>query len=304
MQKQLIRSGETTQAAHADDVATPIWWPLRVWMGVEVLFGLAAILTIFLFPERTATNFAWPIKPAVMAATLGAFYAASAIIFVLPLFARTWQQVRPMIIPTAAFSTVMLLATFLHWDKFAVGSRPFFVWFASYLLPPPIFALLYWWHQRRAAPVGAQVTTPLPPSAQRFLGVNGAAVTGVAALLFLLPSLVQPIAPWAFTPLTTRTLCGWLIGVGLMQIWMAWERDWQRIKLATTMLITLPFWLVLQVVRYRSEVQWSNVALWVLLADTGAVALVLLWLWLGAGRRYARPAPQEGATLLRQSERR
>src|ERR1044071_945982 len=124
----------TKPVAASDErgLATPIWWPLRVWMVVEIVFGLAAILTIFLDPADTATNFAWPIKPDVMAATLGAFYAASAIIFILPLFARSWQQVRSMIIPTALFSTAMLLATLIHWDKFSVGTRPFYVWFASY----------------------------------------------------------------------------------------------------------------------------------------------------------------------------
>jgi hypothetical protein len=267
--------------------STPIWWPLRVWMAVEVLFGLAAIGTIFLFPEQTATNFAWPINPAVMAATLGAFYISAALIFVLPLFARTWQRVRPMILPTAAFSTVMLLATLLHWDKFSVGTRPFYVWFASYLLPPPIFALLYWWHQRRSAPVGAERSDPLPQAAQRFLAINGAAVAGVATLLFLLPSLLAPVAPWAVTPLTTRTLCGWLIGVGLMQVSMAWEGDWQRIRLASTMLIALPAWLALQLLRFSDQVQWGNVALWALLADSVATALVLLALWLGLGRQHA-----------------
>ena len=45
---------------------------------VEVLFGLLSILAVFLFPEQTDINFAWPVKPAVMAATLGAFYLAAA----------------------------------------------------------------------------------------------------------------------------------------------------------------------------------------------------------------------------------
>ena len=96
------------------ELQTPIRWPLRAWMAVEVLFGLAAISTVFLRPEDTADNFAWPIQPPVMAAVLGAFYLASALLFVLPLFARIWQHVRVMVLPSAAFSTAILLATFLH----------------------------------------------------------------------------------------------------------------------------------------------------------------------------------------------
>jgi hypothetical protein len=272
-----------TAVASSDEqsLATPIWWPLRVWMVVEIVFGLLAILTIFFDPGNTATNFAWPIKPDVMAATLGAFYAASAIIFILPLFARTWQQVRAMIIPTAVFSTAMLLATFLHWDKFSVGTVPFYVWFASYLLPPPIFATLYWWHQRQSAPVGAGIAAPLPGWVRVFLRINGALVAGLALLLFLAPALLQPAAPWSFPPLTVRTLSGWLLGVGLMQVWMSLEGDWQRIKLATTMLMLLPVTLLFQLLRYSGEVEWSSVVLWALLADVLAVAAILLALWGG-----------------------
>jgi hypothetical protein len=264
---------------------TSIWWPLRVWMGVEVFFGVAAILTIFLRPQFTATNFAWPIKPDVMAATLGAFYLASAIIFVLPLFARHWQNVRVMIIPVACFSTAMLIATVLHWDKFSVGSRPFYVWFASYVLPPPIFLGLYWQHQRRSIAVGAEVLYRLPSWVQRFLCCNGLGVTAIAVVLYLFPAILIAIAPWKFTPLTTRTLCGWLIGIGLIQLWMAWENDWHRIKLGTTMLLVLPFTLVIQLLRFSPEVQWHNFILWVFLVDVALTAIVLGTLWQSPPQR-------------------
>ena len=64
-----------------------IAWPLRAWLAVEVLFGVAAVLAIGLAPANTKTNFAWPILPVVMAAVLGGFYITSAPLFVLPLFA-------------------------------------------------------------------------------------------------------------------------------------------------------------------------------------------------------------------------
>jgi hypothetical protein len=254
-------------------------------MVVQVFFGLAAILTIFLNPQDSATNFAWPIKPDVMAATLGAFYLASAIIFILPLFARFWQSVRVMVIPTAVFSLAMLLATFIHWDKFSVGATPFYVWLASYLLPPPIFAVLFWWHQRRSAPIGSQLRQPLPAGIRRFLQVNGLGTAALAVLIFIIPSLLIQIGPWSFTPLTARTLCGWLIGIGSMQGWMAWEQDWARVKLGSPMLMILPFALFFQLARFGAEVQWGNPALWILLVDVSLTALICFYLWLTAGSR-------------------
>ena len=171
---------------------TRIRVPLRVWMAVEVFFGLAAISTIFLRPQDTATSFAWPIQPEVMAASLGAFYFASALIFVLPLFATNWQQVRVMILPTAAFSTAMLVTTVLHWDKFSVGTFPFVVWLASYLLPPPIFVGLYVWHQRRAAPVGVGIEVPIVAWARTLFRVNGLALTGIALVGLAVPAVLGP----------------------------------------------------------------------------------------------------------------
>ncbi|HEX2514214.1 MAG TPA: hypothetical protein VH257_05865, partial [Chloroflexota bacterium] len=68
---------------------TPVSGALRAWLVVEVLFGLLSILAVFLFPEQTDINFAWPVKPAVMAATLGAFYLAASTVFVAALFVPT-----------------------------------------------------------------------------------------------------------------------------------------------------------------------------------------------------------------------
>jgi hypothetical protein len=274
------------------ELQTPIRLPLRGWMTVEVLFGLAAISTVFLRPEDTANNFAWPIQPAVMAAVLGAFYLASALLFVLSFFARSWQQVRVMILPSAAFSTAMLLATFLHWDRFSVGTFPFLIWFASYVLPPPIFVALYVWHQRRAAPPGAGIEIPVVGWARTFFRINGGAVSALALVGFAAPGLLATAAPWDLTPLTTRALCGWLLAVGLLQVSMAWEGDWGRARLATSMLMVLPVGVLVQLGRFADQVDWGSPSLWVVLADFSAVAGVCGYLWAtaGAGRPVVRPA--------------
>jgi hypothetical protein len=266
---------KTRQAGLEKSSTTPIWWPLRIWMGVEVAFGLAAIGAIFLRPQDTQENFAWPIQPVVMAAFLGGFYFASAFLFVPAMFARTWQEVRAIIIPAAVFTTVMLVATVLHWDRFSVGTFPFYVWIASYLLPPPIFAVLYLWHQRRSSPVGSEIASSLPAWVRNFLGTNGLVLTALAALMFVLPSLLQKIGPWDFTPLTVRTLCGWLMAVGLLQFWMSRENDWDRVKLPSAMLMLLPAALIFQLLRFRDQVVWANAGLWVFLADLAVVAVIL-----------------------------
>lgn len=239
---------------------TPIGWPLRAWLAVEVLFGLAAISTIGIAPADSASNFAWPIQPVVMAAVLGAFYVSSASLFLLPLFARRWEMIRAMILPSALFCSVQLAATLLHWDKFSVGTTPFYVWFASYLLPPPIFVAAYLWQQRQARTQAAD--DPLPAWLRRLFVIVGGGLTLAAITIFLAPGLLIPAFPWQLTPLTARSLSGWLLSVGTLQLALARENSRARSLVATPMLIVLLPALLAQMARYAEQVNWGSPLLW------------------------------------------
>jgi hypothetical protein len=265
-----------------------VWWPLRAWLGVEVFFGLASSAAIFLNPGGSLANFAWPIKPDVMAATLGAIYFSTLFTLVPSVFIGVWQNVRVLILPGAVFTTVLLVATFLHWDRFSTTTIPFYVWFASYLLPPAVFAWMYGWHQSRSQPVGADVERPLPGPIRTFLLINGLALTAFVAVAFVAPSVLQQIAPWTFTPLTTRAFCGLVSLVSLLQICMAWENDVNRCQIAVPMLVAFPFALAIQLFRFSAEVQWTSLALWVFLLDVVLTALVCLVILLPTGRGAKR----------------
>jgi hypothetical protein len=272
---------------------TSVAWPLRAWLAVEVLFGVAAIRAVFLSPADTRENFAWPIGSVVMAAVLGGFYLATAVPIVCGVFARRWEQVRVVVVTSIVFTSLMLLTTILHWDTFSVGSLPFAVWLASYVLPPPIFAVLWWWHQRRATTAGSDEARPLPPWFRSLCRVNGAAYVVVSTLLFIVPSGLIGRGPWPLTPLTVRTLCGFLIATGVIMLGIAWENDWRRVRLASLMLLVLGPAQLIQLLRFRDQVQWSN--LWLLIdgIDFLLFAAIVLWLWIrdarqgGAGRATA-----------------
>jgi hypothetical protein len=232
-------------------------------LGVEVCFGVAAVLAIGVSPEGSATNFAWPIRPTVMAAVLGAFYITTAPLFLLPLFARRWEMIRVMVLPAALFCAIQLVATFLHWEKFTVDSRPFTVWFASYVLPPPILAAAYVWQQRQAG------TRPPDPS-EAFPGwlrvcglVAGGLLTLIGAIGFAYPALLIPRFSWTLTPLTTRSLCAWLVLFGTLLLFMVRENDRTRCRLASLMLIFALPALIVQMLRFRGEVDTGSPALWV-----------------------------------------
>jgi hypothetical protein len=157
----------------------------------ELLFGLFGASAVLLDPASTATNFAWPIRSAAAASMLGAFYAAVALMLLAALFARTWKQVRAVVAAAGVLTSVMLLATFLHWPVFAHGSVAFGLWFVSYLLPPPSLLVLYVWQQsaaRRLSARAADATAPLPVWLARALMVNG-----------VLERAWTPSSPWSST---------------------------------------------------------------------------------------------------------
>ena len=241
---------------------TRIAWPLRLWFAVEVFFGIGAVLSIGLRPEDTRTNFAWPVQPVVMAAVLGAYYISSALLFLLPLFARRWEMIRVMILPTAVFSTAELLATVLHWSKFSVGTVPFTAWFLSYLLPPPIFFGFYWWQERRARQLETPVPTePLPSEVRSALLHWGGVLTALAILAFIVPQVMIANAPWSMTPLTTRAFASWLIAAGLLMLSMARENDRTRVLFGVPMLLLMFPVVTIQIARFPDQVNFANIGL-------------------------------------------
>jgi hypothetical protein len=267
---------------------TPIAFPLRAWLAVEVLFGIGAVLAVGLAPADTATNFAWSINPVVMAAVLGAFYMTSAPLFLLPLFAKRWEMIRVMILPTALFSTIQLVATFMHWDKFTLGITPFYVWFASYLLPPPIFIAAYLWHQRRAKESPATPEDQIPSWLNWILLIVGVIFVLIAIVAFFIPSLLIPIFPWQLTPLTSRSLSGWLAIIGVLMLSIRRDNNRTRARLATPMLILILPTILLQLGRFSHEVDWSNATLWVGLILFAIVGLCGLYLAMGSWRDALR----------------
>jgi hypothetical protein len=265
---------------------TPIALPLRAWFAVEVFFGVSAVLTIGLDPANTRTNFAWPVQPVVMAAVLGAYYISSALLFLLPLFARRWEMIRVMILPTALFSAAELTTTVLHWSRFSLGTPQFTGWFLSYLLPPPIFVGFYLWQERRARQLDTVVPTePLSPEARSALLHWGGLLAILTIFFFLFPQALIAIAPWSMTPLTARAFDSWLLAAAALMLSMAHENDRTRVLLGVPMLILMFPVVTIQIARYADQVNFANTALFVGYGITLIAFILGVYLARGDWRR-------------------
>jgi hypothetical protein len=235
---------------------TPIGWPLRCWFFVELFFAVSATITVAMRPADTASSFAWTVKPEVMAALIGAFYVALAPVVVLALFAKAWESVRVFVIPGMLFTFTQLVVTFLHWDRFAHGTLGFNIWFASYLLPPPVFLACYLWQQRRAGPISAD--SPLPRWLRTTLVVVGGILTLEALIGLFYPTWFSGSAPWKITPLNARALSGYLLLLGTMMLSTARENDRDRVRILSPFFVLLLPVVIFQVRRFSEQVDWSH----------------------------------------------
>jgi hypothetical protein len=244
---------------------TPIAWPLRAWLVIEVLFSVGAILTIALDPVNTRDRFAWNVEPLVMAAVLGAYYISAGLVTLLPVFARRWEMIRVMILPTVLFTSMELLTTFLHWSAFSLGTPGFIVWLLSYLLPPPILLGFYLWHERHAREATRAIPQdPLSPDVRRTLLHVGGLTTLLSILIFILPQAFIAFAPWQVTPLSARVFAGFLLAAGALMLSMTRENDRSRVLVGVPLLILMFPAVTLQIARFPDQVNFANTALFLI----------------------------------------
>ena len=92
--------------------------------------------------------------------------------------------------------------------------------------------------------------------------IGGLGLLAGSILIFVFPNLLIPYFPWKLTPLTGRSLCGWLALLGVLMLSIARENDRTQVRLASPMLILVLPAILLQMARFSDQVDWSNPVLW------------------------------------------
>ncbi len=105
-----------------------------------------------------------------------------------------------------------------------------------------------------------------------------------AASAFIFPSLLIPNFPWQLTPLTARSLCGWIMISGVLLISMVRENDKARVRFGTPFLILVLPTLLLQISRFADQVDWTNIILWIGLVLAAVMCVCGLYLAMGNWR--------------------
>jgi hypothetical protein len=269
--------------------------PVRVLApGMRALLWVAGVLVVlagvqlFVYPERTATYFAWTIHPPLTAAFLGAAYWSAAALEWSAARRRTWAEARIAVPAVLVFTVLTLLATLLDLERFHFGSSfeagtqaVTWAWLAIYTVVPVLMVVL--WVRQRSAPGGDPPRQHrLPAALKALVAVQAVLMVVVGVALFVAPNQTKDLWPWPLTGLTARAIGAWATSLGLAAVHVLIENDTRRVRPAAIAFVLFGGLELLSVARYPGTGDWSSPAgvvylLFLVSAVVGGAAA----LWLG-----------------------
>ena len=281
--------------------------------GTKVLLGVFVALTalgtnqLFVLSEHTDAWFAWTIRPPLTAAFLGGGYGAGFLMVLLALRTHAWAHARVPVVTVLIFSTLTLVATLLHRDRFHFGAdgaiARFAAWFwlGVYIVVPVALVLLAV-RQQRMPGADPERRQPLPVWLAAVLVAQGAIMLVVGVVLFVDPARSATLWPWTLTPLTARVVAAWLVAFGIAALLALVERDLERLEISAVAYTVLGLLELAALARYEDTVRWGSAAatvylvLLIMVVPTGAYGL---WASVRGRRRRAVGATPAAATRAR-----
>jgi hypothetical protein len=233
-------------------------------VGVSGLL-LGVSLSLLVLTERTDRFFAWTVSPPLTASFLGAGYAASCVFQFLAARQRLWIHARIAPLGALMFTSLTLLATLIHLDRFHLDSLIGVFWVLIYAIAPPVMLVLLI-RQWRMPGADAGRLHPLANWLRVLLGLQALVFLPLGTALFIAPAATAPIWPWVLTPLTARAIGAWLIAVGAGMAQAIWENDLDRIRIALVSFALYGALQLIAVARYPDAINWSSPQAWLFAA--------------------------------------
>lgn len=249
--------------AGMSDKYRPLKPETRWWLYFDSLLVLVAGIQLFVLSDQTDRYFAWTINPPITAAFLGASYWGGLALVLLSARERIWAYARPSIPSVWLFSTLTLVATILHLDRFHMNSAFGWIWLVVYIVIPFLLPLLFARQQLRGDLADPPHTNPLPTWLRVSLAAQAVILITLGAMVFVAPQTAGTLWPWTLTPLTGRAVAAWLIGIGCVAANALWEGDLRRVRVAMISSTVLGLLHCLVVARHAWSLDWNKSQLWV-----------------------------------------
>ena len=218
--------GNGMEQAKDDRVLAPTRWTATLIIPVLS----AAFVIFFVFPDRTKQLWAWTIHPTMTAMLMGGGYLAGAWFFLRIARSREGHRALAGLVGTTVFTTLLLLATILHWDRFNHAHVSFWAWLGLYVVTPPLLPLL-WWRNRATDPgtLGRRHTT-VPGPLRAVVATLGGVQLAFALAVFVHPDLALRHWPWMVTPLTLRTVAAFLSFPATAAVLVVTDKRWSSFQ--------------------------------------------------------------------------
>ncbi len=264
--------------------------PETRWVAALVIpFLVAAFVILYIFPQDTEKLFAWKINSSMTAMMLAAAYAGGIYFFARVLLASKWHQIKVGVLPVTTFASMLGIATLLHWDKFNHSHVSFFAWAGLYFTTPFI-VLAVWLRNRPQDPHQNASSTLTPMTARLVIGGFGVVTLLISLFLFLVPSAMIAVWPWALTPLTARVAGAMFALPGVVGLGIALDARWDA---AQVILESQGFSIVLILIavgRARAEFDWTKPASWLFAGGLTFMLVVIAAFYAAMQARASRPA--------------
>jgi len=255
---------------------------------------VAAFAILFGFPGSTRRLWAWTILPELASLVMGGAYLAGAWFFARGLYIGRWHRVAVGWLAVIPFTTLLGVATIIHWDKFNHGHVSFWAWLILYTATPVALPALWLRNQRAAGlptPVSdLQLAMPL----RVLMSSCGGALMIAAAIIYIRPTTAISRWPWMLTPLTARTLASFATFLAVVWLAFGFTAQWSRLAIpfeATTLGLVI---VAVAVVRGRHDLVGGprTAAFGVLLGGAVLGSLTVLR-WTGRHRRCGPSNPND-----------
>lgn len=245
--------------------------------GLVLLVGIQ----LFVLTEQTDRYFAWTITSPLTAAFLGGAYWSACALELLAARRAVWAEARIAVPAVLIFTTLTLLTTLLHLDKFHLSSQSpltltaTWVWILVYAVVPPILAWL-WWEQSREPGIDPPQRQPLSPGVLALVAIQAAILLALGIVLFVIPSVGAELWPWKLTPLAGRAIGAWLLGLGVAAAQVLRENDVVRVRPVQVSVVLFVALQLIALARYPGGVSWDDPR------TIGYLAILGLFLSVGA----------------------
>lgn len=258
----------------------------RLTRGMRALLVVAGVLVLlagfqlYLFPRRTDEWFAWTIDAPMTAVFLGGSYWAAAVFEWTAARSRTWAGARVTVPAVFLFTSLTLVVTVVHIDKFHLDlSLPAptravtWAWIAIYSVVPVLMAVV-WFRQVRVPGTDPRRTQRLPAWLRGVVVAQAVLFVVVGAMLLVDPDWVAGWWPWPLTPLTGRAVGAWVLSLGIAAAHAAWEDDLARVRPAAAADVAFAALQAVALARHGDQLTWRSVSSWAYVAVLGVMGLI------------------------------